>query len=308
MTEKEKIISQIDILYNSVYQYRTCTEFRKRLEFCAQFKSMSAFNAMLIEMQMPCARYVLRADEWASKYSRVIKHDARPMIILVPFGPVSYVFDISDTKPNNNNLFLYSDEDILSEIEMPYRTKSDIDIKLLETFCLNVECHGILINPDFKAATSYAGKIELYDKGYFTYTYKKQNLSSPCDYLISINKNAKPGKFFASLCHELGHLFCHHIYSPYQAWDVRNLSNSAEEFEAEIVSWLVCERLNIGNPSEKYLASYCDNNEEIPSISIERIFTAVNDIEKMLKTKLSIKDGIKYKYDKKIKAIIDSIK
>lgn len=308
MANKENILSQIDILYKNVYQYRSCKEFRKRLEFCARFKSMSAFNAMLIEMQMPGARYVLRADEWASKYSREIKHDARPMIILVPFGPVSYVFDISDTKPSSELLFPSNDEDILSEIEMPYQTKSDIDIDVLEHFCMNVECHGILINPDFNAGTSYAGKIELYSKDNFTYTYKKHQFNSPCDYLISINKKAKPGEFFASLCHELGHLFCHHIYSPYQAWDVRNLSNSAEEFEAEIVSWLVCERLNIGNPSEKYLASYCDNNEEIPSISIERIFTAVNDIEKMLKTKLSIKDGIKYKYDKKFKAIIDSIK
>ena len=44
----------------------------------------------------------------------------------------------------------------------------------------------------------------------------------------------------------------------------------------------VCERLGLENPSAKYLSGYLDNNENIPSISIDNVLK-LSMIEKMLK-------------------------
>ncbi|MBK7442542.1 MAG: hypothetical protein IPI65_13570 [Bacteroidetes bacterium] len=40
---------------------------------------------------------VLSAEKW-KKYRRTIKKNARPLLILMPFGPVEFVYDITDTE------------------------------------------------------------------------------------------------------------------------------------------------------------------------------------------------------------------
>lgn len=80
--------------------------------------------------------------------------------------------------------------------------------------------------------------------------------------------------------------------------------HASKEFEAETVSWLICERLGIGNPSERYLSGYLDEHGNIPQdISIHHILLAVNEIEKILKDSPSkaLKDGLLWKYRKGFK-------
>ena len=72
--------------------------------------------------------------------------------------------------------------------------------------------------------------------------------------------------------------------------------------------WLICDRLGIKSPSEKYLNGYLDSNSEIPSdISVDMIFKASNDIWKMVSETLSMAKGYLHKFDKdfvtKIKAL-----
>ena len=56
---------------------------------------------------------------------------------------------------------------------------------------------------------------------------------------------------------------------------------SIREFEAESVSYIVCARLGIDNPSEEYLSGYVKNYDEIPNISLYCILKAGFLIEKM---------------------------
>ena len=99
--------------------------------------------------------------------------------------------------------------------------------------------------------------------------------------LISTNLS-KEGKY-ATLTHELGHLYCGHLGSPNEKWwpDRQRLTRRSEEFEAESVSHMICGRLGIVDKADAYLSGYFDENGKVPPISIDCIFKAAHLIERM---------------------------
>ncbi len=56
---------------------------------------------------------------------------------------------------------------------------------------------------------------------------------------------------------------------------------SVREFEAESICYLVCTRLGIDNPSDKYLADYLGAHAEAPHISLDCVMKAAGLIEQM---------------------------
>jgi hypothetical protein len=52
---------------------------------------------------------------------------------------------------------------------------------------------------------------------------------------------------------------------------------------------LVCQRIGIDTPAAQYLSGYLDNNDEIPEISLDVVFKAVQKIESMTKKRLKSK-------------------
>lgn len=98
----------------------------------------------------------------------------------------------------------------------------------------------------FAAGADYAARIELlvnHSHNNHLQIGKDRDMAWQAYYLLSINKNAQNGECFASIYHELGHFFCQHLVAPYdwKEWQVRGLPHAAKEFEAEYVSWVVCE-------------------------------------------------------------------
>lgn len=91
---------------------------------------------------------------------------------------------------------------------------------------------------------------------------------------------------FATILHELGHMYCGHLGTPYPKWweDRSELDLNECEFEAESVCWLVCERMGIDNPAAEYLSGYLDENDEIPNVSMDTILKAVAMVENMINT------------------------
>ena len=105
---------------------------------------------------------------------------------------------------------------------------------------------------------------------------------------ITLNSNLSDEVNFATLTHELGHVYCGHI-GPGEQWlwpNRINLSKNVREFEAESVSFLACQRMGIDTPAAKYLSGYLNNNEEIPEISLDAVFKAVQRIESMSKKRM----------------------
>lgn len=308
-------LSNLDALWQTVKSYRESKNFKEVLKACVRLRHLAPYNAMLVEMQRPGALYVLSEKEWRTKYDRGIKPNARPVIVLVPFGPVDFFFEINDTYPLKSRLFPKSVEDILEDISAPYKTKHDVSDKQLNHLLEQLSCHGIAIDMGFIAGADYGARIELLTS--YSHTihipYNKDKLVSwDADYLLSVNSKAQNGERFASICHELGHLFCYHLFSPnsWKRWEVRTIPHAAQEFEAESVSWLICEILGIGNPSEKYLSCYLDSNNEIPSeVSIERILSSTKDVMKLClpDKRISYRDGLLYKNCDAFKNVIKHI-
>lgn len=298
----------LDLLLKRVIQYRSSEHFQEILKACTKFRNLAPYNAMPIEMQRPGSMYVLTQDQWEKRYNRVLKPNARPLIILVPFGPVEFVFEIGDTMQSERNgtLFGPSDEDILNEIAEPYKIKQDVPLRTLDNLIKNLAFHGIDTDFGMAAGAGYGAQIKvLFDnrKDITIPFNKNRNIKWQAGYLLSVNRNAENSELFASICHELGHLFCYHLLMPgdwkEKAWNVRAIEHKWKEFEAESVSWIVCERLGIHNPSEGYLAGYIDKTETVSyiseQVSVERIMAAANEIERMLNVQ-NYRNGLLYKH------------
>ena len=306
-TDNKTQISKLDELWDSVVDYRSSKHFYEVMKACARLRHLAPYNAMLVELQRPGAHYVLTAKQWRDQYHRVIKPNARPMLILVPFGPVGFVFDIGDTMtdPADTRLFKPSDDDILNRIAEPFKTRNDVPKKVLNNLLENLPIHGIHLDTKFDVGASFGAQIELGDDLGSIHMDIGSNgqVSWKASYLISVNKNASPGQSFASICHELGHLFCHHLPMPKdwneRKWEVRHLEHRWREFEAESVAWLVCERLGVEKTSEDYLASYLEDGMRQDtiheSVSIEQILKATYEVERTL-APMRYSEGLLYKH------------
>jgi hypothetical protein len=271
---------KIDELFSSIGTFKKSFEFMELLDFCSRFRYLSPYNAMLVKMQRPGASFVSTANGWRKNYNLKVKQSARPLIILIPFGPVDYVFDIEDVEGASLNL-------IPDSILHPFKTSGKLPANLLKQLVFNLKYFGIKLEyVDF--GSQQQARIERLLKPSFValdYKFNKQafQLSLPQYYLISINRKGSDEDVFAGIVHELAHFFCYHLPPfKFDLWKQRNHLNRSEiEFEAETIAWLVCERLGVKNPSEKYLAFYIESNDEIPSISLEHVLKATNTIESL---------------------------
>lgn len=299
--------SELDKLYALVREYRRSDEFYRLLQVIKRFPNISPYNAFLLAQQRPGARYVMSADEW-KKYNREIKPHSRPMVILQPFGPVKFVYDISDTLMLDGvqwNLFDDADERLIEELSHPYKTRGKNPIKCLDRLTHALQWFGICL--DFTHNGSVlAAMIEVLrnsNEYLLVQIPSAIRMKAKPYYRITINSSADVGERFASMCHELAHMLCRHLIEPVPGFPERVcLSNSAKEFEAETAAWLVCERLGVYNPSEKYLAGYIATNEEIPDgVSPERMFSAATTLLNLSDGKTGYKDGWLYKYDSSFK-------
>lgn len=125
-------------------------------------------------------------------------------------------------------------------------------------------------------------------------------------YRLIVNANLSPVAQFTSVCHELGHFFCHHLPPVDDTWwKPRRPDSIVMEFEAECVAYLVCRRAGVNDTrSAEYLSRYTYANGQIPrNISIETIMKAAAQVERMFGD-LNYADGLLYKRDERLRAQI----
>lgn len=289
--------SEIDQLYNQVEDYRKSTKFKEIVEFCNNFRHIAPFNAMLVNMQRPGSKMVLTAKQWDESYNRGLKPNAQPLIYL-NMTPVGALYDISDTIARGDHP--KTDQTIIEEVAHPFKMNGAFDETRLEVLVKNLQYYGIAHDFAFNASESFAAYITkrpVQTEVKFNYYGEVGKFYWEMPYFISINKEAEPLQKMQSLCHELGHFFCHHLPPVDDSWwEKRRHDKEIREFEAEITSYMVCKRNGIPCPnSDKYLAGYTKEHEEIPrNISVEAIMKAVNAIEKMFEP-LSWSEGLLYK-------------
>lgn len=299
---EEEFKSNVDELQFLVEQCRSSKRFKEMLDFVGKFGYLAPYNAMLVDMQLPGAKLVLTGKKWR-EYGRKVKPNAQQLITLFPFGPIQCMFDISGTEPIDG-VKAKEDGELLKEWdEILKKVEGNIKPELLKQLINNLPSYGVYYDDSFLAANTYGGYLMPY-KHPINVKIGGELVKITSRFMISVNQKQTDTEKFHTICHELGHLLCRHLYYNEQA--KRRLDKKEEEFEAETVAWLVCKRMGINNPSEQYLATYAKDGQ-IPLCSIDLIMKAVTEIEEMINHETSIKSGKWYQADKDFKAFVDDV-
>lgn len=271
-TNRTQRTPEIDKLYADVLGYRRTTAFKELLQFIRKFRYIAPYNAMLVQLQKPGSTYVASVSDWQCRFNRTPKPGARPLIILRPFGPVAFVYELEDTEGCP----------VPEEILNPFMHSHDVDEKALSLLVTNLRTEGIRVEQQ-DYGTDLFGSItsDVVERILLISNEKSVRII----FAIVLNGNHTTTSKYTTILHELGHLFCGHLRQSKAGWLPQrcDLTREQSEFEAETVNWLVCERIGIKNNSERYLSGYLENNETIPEVSIDKILKAAGIIESLIK-------------------------
>ena len=271
IADLETAFNPVDEVFAALERFRRSPDFMELVRFIAHFPNYSAFNGLLLYLQNPLASYVATARTWAQKHNRRPKRDAKPLLILAPMAPILFLFAIRATEG----------VPVPSTLLRPREIDDQQLGKFYATTLHNAAIHGISV---YEAALN-SGEIDTVSRITPALRKKYQDLNLPQDtsYLIFIDKTLTLEGRYASLTHELGHIFCSHLGIDRHAWwpERGDLNIRGEEIEADSVAYLVCRRSGLRANSEHYLLQFSETHQEIPLFSINAVIQAVSYIEDM---------------------------
>lgn len=272
--DREEAKSAVNELIESALAYHTPERLGELMEFASRMPRYAPYNAMLLHVQHPKARYIASAREWAEMGLKV-KPGARPLVVLQFMGPVRFVFDVADT---------YGDalpEAVKAELEDPFNAAGEVPDVVWERLldlcaALRIRVVQAVLRVDLAGFVQHG---------------------TPGQYDIFLNESHDRPAQFATLAHELAHLFCGHLgRTETDFWDNRSDEElSTREMEAEAVAYLVASRRKLTTASSKYLSGYLKPGTALPSFSLEHILKAAGAIEEMVGGKFPAKERARRK-------------
>jgi IrrE N-terminal-like domain len=262
--ETEAARSLLDQLLTDSRLYTQSKDYKELLDFVVRLRNFAPFNAMLLQVQKPGLSYAASAWDWRERFGRTPKEGARPLLILWPFGPVALVYDVLDTEGKP------LPEDVAS-----FFAHGRIDEHQLAAFVPLMRKKGIeryLVD----AGDRNAGSIRVLKRA--------TNDKEFTQYRMHINRNHDQAVQFATLAHELGHLFLGHLGSDKKLNVPQRpaLGYPQQELEAESVAFLVCARNDVTSKSETYLANYVKQNTTVDAIDLYQVMRAAGQVETLL--------------------------
>lgn len=256
--------SLLDQLLTDSRLYTQSKDYKALLDFVVRLRNFAPFNAMLLQVQKPGLTYAASARDWRERFGRTPKEGVRPLLILWPFGPVALVYDVLDTEGES------LPEDVAS-----FFSYGLIDGARLAAFTplmarKNIEWYWV------DAGDASAGSIRVIKRA--------ATNKDVTHYRMCINRNHAPAVQFASLAHELGHLFLGHLGADKGLHVPRRFgdSDAQRELEAESVAFLVCARNGVNSKSETYLARYVTQNTTIDHVDLYQVMRAAGQVETLL--------------------------
>lgn len=259
----EAVRSLLDQLLTDSRLYSQSKDYKELLDFVVRLRNFAPFNAMLLQVQKPGLSYAASARDWRS-FGRIPKPGARPLLILWPFGPVALVYDVLDTEG-----------DPLPKDVASFFAHGPIDEDQMKGFVPLMNKKGIELYW-VDAGDRSAGEIHV--------TIRTDKKKETRWYRVHINRNHTPAVQFATLSHELAHLFLGHLGSD-KALNVPQrppMDHRQDELEAESVTFLVCARNGVTSESETYLKDYVKENTTVEQIDLYQIMRAAGQVETLL--------------------------
>jgi hypothetical protein len=266
--------SLLDQLLEDSRLYRAGADYRQLLNFVVRLRNFAPFNALLLQIQKPGLMYAASARDWRERFDRKVLDEARPLLILWPFGPVALVYDVVDTCGP-----------ALPEDVSPFVAQGVFDaIRLLnfESMLSKKQIRWVHLD----AGDGKAGSIRCLTRA------GKNDQGSV--YEMRINAKHEPAVKFATLAHELAHLCLGHLGKDanLSVPERLGLPLDQKELEAESVAYIVCYRNGIKPKSERYLSRYVEKNTSADNLDLYQIMRAAGQVETLLGL------GAQTKYDK----------
>ncbi len=256
----------IDQLIADTELYSTAERQQELLDFVVRFRRMAPFNAMLLHIQRPGVSYVASVRDWREHFERKPKQDARPLLIMRPFGPVDLVYDVQDTegRPLPESAFAFPATGAVTD---QWLTDASTRLARLDIHCASVD------KGDLQA-------------GYVQVTKRRDSKLLRHVYRLALNRNHRAPTRFVTLAHELGHLLLGHLGDDpkRQVRDRSAKSQEVKEVEAETVAYLVARRHGVNPRSESYLQAY---RGSFADMDVWAVMKAAGEIERMLRLSLS---------------------
>jgi hypothetical protein len=271
--------SLLNDLFRATISYRTSKAYFDLLDYIVRFRRYSPYNCLLVRLQRPTVGYVATPSDWMTEFERKVKPDARPLMMLRPFGPVMFVFDIEDTEGKSAP----------ADLMRPFDAQGQISPSAWNFTVTNAGHDGISVMGR-EASLTRAGRAK---------RIGPVDKSAPPTFEVFYNSKLTPAESYVTLTHELAHIYCGHLGECFK-WrvpDRRSVTKDAQEFEAESVAYIVCARQGIVTTAPKYLADYLGRNHEVPQVDIHRVLVVASRIEEMGKSEKKAK---KQKEPKKI--------
>ena len=262
--EENDARSLLDKLLTDSRLYTQSKDYLDLLGFVVRLRNFAPFNAMLLQVQKPGLMYAASAADWKERFGRKPKPGARPLLILWPFGPVSFVYDAEDTEGKP-----------LPKDASSFFAHGPMDGTRIDSFCqrMRSKCiHSEMID----AGNGSAGSIRV--------THRPADLKGTSAYQMLINRSHAPATQFVTIAHELGHLFLGHLGSDayLKIPDRPQMDHSQSELEAESVAYLVAARNGVSSESEKYLAKYVQEHMTIGQLDVYQVLRAAGQVETLL--------------------------
>jgi hypothetical protein len=249
----------LDDLYRATFEYRNSTKYTELLEYLARFRDYAPYNCFLLRMQQPKVGYVATPADWSRRFGRHVKAGGRALIMLRPFGPVMFVYDVDDTEGTS----------IPDHLLQPFSADGQLAQAVWANTVANCAVDGIEVLRQ-EASRTHAGHVVLVS-------------NRPLTFRLVVNAEQKLATAYATLVHEIAHVYCGHLGPhPHRLWpDRANLGQAEREFEAESVSFIVCARQGLASNACEYLAGHLNGQHTIPEIDINRVMLVSSRIEEM---------------------------
>lgn len=234
------------------------------LDQVAHFRQSNPYNGFLAVLQRPHPVHLLTDDQWADRWRREVRPNEHPIVLLDPFGPLKFVFDVSQTEPGANS------RNLPHQFENPYAMKdvqlADVALSWLKE---NAKYDGVRVH-EARHGWPSAGCIWR-QRGGATQAVPHGPIKEMRDvavrYESQVNGSYSPTEQLATLAHELGHLYCGHVGAATSDWwpNRRPETLAEREFEAESVARLVFRRIAPETELPAHLDQYYAEGDPLPT-------------------------------------------
>lgn len=270
--------NSIDELFQRSLRFKNTKEYLKFFRFIGKVLHYSHYNAMLIYMQNPDVNFFGTPGYWENTFNRRVRTDARPYVIIVPFGPAALAYDVNETEGD------LSPEDFINDGLRGglFKINGELSEDLLNEIITNLAEYKIYVNH----------KHFNFNKGGETYKESDGKIS------IDITNAFNTMQEFSTLIHELAHNFLGHLGGNELIKETeiskgknkgkkrqekisikgRTVSHDIMEIEAETVSYVICSRWGLEKYPYEYL-SFHITEENIKHISVDTIIKVADEIE-----------------------------